>query len=122
MLPSSFASNTDSFLASGLEGLCRNIGAIGSTLPPPAMGSSLGCLSYLAQGMMEGLYSKFSGQASGKWSIRLSRFLIVVNACGLWGVGGEPLPWHVIISLEVTIEIERGRSGGIIKFKLTPIG
>ena len=95
MLPESFALKTDSPQALGLDVLRRNIAAIGLTSPPPAAGSSLGSASVLAQGMGEGLWSKLSGQASGKWYVCLSHFLIVVNARGLRGVlGGAPLPWH----------------------------
>ena len=69
---------------------------------------------YLAQGMGEGLSSKFTGQVSGKWSVGLSRLLIVANAHGLRrGFGGTPLPWHVQGSLEVTIERYRGGLIGI---------
>ena len=90
MLPASFASNPDLSPPSGLEGLRRNIAAIGSTLPPPAAGSSLGHASVLAQGMGEGLSSKFDGQASGKWVFCLSHLLIVANTPGLrGGVGGH---------------------------------
>ena len=114
MLPASFASNTESSPASGLECLRRNITAIGSTLPPPVAGSSLGCASVLAQGMGQGLLLKFAGQASGKWSVCLLRFLIVANAFGLWGgFGGTPLPWHAQGSLEVTIKREGGGLIGI---------
>ena len=83
MLPAYFASNTESSPASGLEGLRHNIAAIGSTPPPPEAGSSLGRASVLAQGMGEGLLSKFFGQASGKWSVRLLHLLIVASDCGL---------------------------------------
>ena len=51
MLPSSFALKPNLPLMSGLEGLCRNIAAIGSTPLPPAAGSSLRRTSVLAQGM-----------------------------------------------------------------------
>ena len=77
----------DSYPASWLEGLRRNLVAIGSTLPPPAAGSSLGGASVLAQSMGEGLSWTFAGQASGKWSVCLSRFLIFENARGLQGGG-----------------------------------
>ena len=119
IMPDSFASKTDLSPPPGMEGLCRNIAAIGSTPPPLEAGSSLGCASVLAQGMGEGLLSKFAVQTSGKWSICLSRLLIVENDRGLrGGFGGMPLPWHPQGSLEVTIEIDRGRSGGINKFKI----
>ena len=122
MLPASFSSKPHSSPTSGLQGLCRNITAIRLTPPPPAVGSFLGRASVLSRCMGEGLLSKFSGQASGKWSICLSRFLIVANAHGLRGVfGGTPLPWHAQIFLGVTIKRERGRSGGINKFKLTTV-
>ena len=76
------------------EGLRRNIAARGSTPPPPAVGSSLGRVSVLAQGMGEGPSSKFTGQASGKWSVILLRFLIVANTRGLrffFGGGGTAM-------------------------------
>ena len=38
------------------------------------------------------------------------------------GVGGTPLPWHTHISLEVTIERDRGIMGGINKFILRVVG
>ena len=82
-MPAYFVLNTNSSPESGLEGLCCNLGAIGSTLPPPAAGSSPGRTPILAHGMGEGLLSKFAGQASGKWSVRLSRLLIVANARGI---------------------------------------
>ena len=88
MLPVSFSSKSNSSPLSGMEGLRRNIAAIGSTQPPPAAGSSLGCASILEQVTGEGLLSKLSGQASVKWSIRFSRLLIVTNARGLRGGGG----------------------------------
>ena len=66
MLPASFISIHDSSLASGLEGLRRNLADIGATLPPPAEGSSLGRASDLAKGTGEGLSSTFDGQASGE--------------------------------------------------------
>ena len=89
MMPASFASKPDLSLPSGLEGLRRNIAAIGSTPPPPAAGSSLGRASVLSQCVVEGLSSNFSGQSSGKWSVLLSHFMTVTNACGLrfWGAG-----------------------------------
>ena len=120
MLPASFASKPDSSPASGLEVLRRNIAAIDSTLTPPAAGSSLRRAYVLVQDMGEGMLSNLSGQASGKWSVCLSRLLIFANAHGLrggLGVGGTPLPWHAQISLEITIKRERGRSGGINNFK-----
>ena len=95
MLPASFASNPNLYPALGLEGLRRNLAAIGSTLPPSAAASSLGSASVLEQGMGEGLLLTFAGQASGEWSIRFSRLLIFANACGLHGIfGGTSLPWH----------------------------
>ena len=106
-------------LRRGLEGLCRNIATIGLTPLPPAAGSSLGRASVMAQGMGEGLSLKFAVQAIGKWVFCLSRLLIVANARGLrGGFGGMPLPWNAHISLEVTTKRERGRSGGINKFKI----
>ena len=46
-------------------------------------------------------------------------FMIFANARGLWGdFGGTPLTWHAHISLEVRIKIERGRLGGINKFRI----
>ena len=90
MLPASFALNPDSSPALGLEVLHCNIAVIRSTPPPPAAVSSLRRASILAQGMGEGLLSKFSVQASGKWSVHLSRFLIVGNTCMLRGdLGGR---------------------------------
>ena len=57
--------------------------------------SSLRGASILAQGMGEGLQSKFAGQASGKWSVCLSCLLGFLNARGLQGgFGGTPLPWY----------------------------
>ena len=88
MMPASFALKPDSSTPSGLEGLCRNITPNGSTPPSPAAGSSLGRASVLAQGMGEGLSSKFAGQARGKWDVFLSRLLTFANARGLrffWG-------------------------------------
>ena len=87
MLPASFASKTDSSPASGLEGLRRNLADIGSTLTPPAAGSYLWRASVLSQGIGEGLSSNLTGQANGKWSIRLLRLLIVANARELQGGG-----------------------------------
>ena len=89
MLPASFASKPDSSPALGLEVLRPNITAIGSTPPPRLVGSSLVRVSVLAQRMGEGLSSEFAGQASGKWYVRLSRFLIVANARGLGGGGNQ---------------------------------
>ena len=92
MLPASFASKPDSSPASGLEVLRRNIAAIDSTLTPPAAGSSLRRAYVLVQDMGEGMLSNLSGQASGKWSVCLSRLLIFANAHGLrggWGLGGH---------------------------------
>ena len=110
MLPASFASNTDSSPALGLEGLCRNLVTIGLKPPPPSAGSLIGRPSVLVQGMGEGLSSKFAGKASGKWSVSLSRVLIFANTCELWGgFGGNPLPWHAQGSLDVTIKGEIGR-------------
>ena len=104
MLPTEFASKPYLSPPSGLEGLRRNITAIGSTPPPPEAGTSLGHASVLAQGMRECLLSKFSGQASGKWVVRLSCLLIAANARGLQGRGRwTPLPWHAQISLELNI-------------------
>ena len=88
MLPASFAPNTESSLASGMEGLRHNFATIRSTPPPPSAGSSLGRASVLVQDMGEGLSLKFTGQASDKWSVCLSSFLIVDNACELRGGGG----------------------------------
>ena len=85
ILNTSFSSKTDSYPPSGLEGLCHNIAAIGSTPPPPTAGSSLGRALVLSQGMGEGLSSKFSGQASGKRSVCFSRLRIVANNRGLQG-------------------------------------
>ena len=39
----------------------------------------------LGKGQGEGLLSNFSGKSSGKWSVNLSRLLIVANARGLRG-------------------------------------
>ena len=100
MLPASFASKPDSSPVLGLEGLHHNIATIGLTLPPPSEGYFLSCTSILAQGMWEDLPSKFSGQASGKWSVRLLCLLIFANDRGLWWFGGgrhfhgtSRLPW-----------------------------
>ena len=73
---------------------------------------------------MKGLSSKFSGKASGKWVVRLSRYLIVANTHGLLGsFGGTPLPWHPHISMEVTIERERdGYWVELISLKLITVG
>ena len=89
MLHASFESKPDSSPALGLEGLCRNIAAIGLNQSPPAAGSSLWRVSVLAQDMGGSLSSKFSGQASGKWSVSLSHILIFANARGLWRWGFE---------------------------------
>ena len=95
MLPASFAPNTESSLASGMEGLRHNFATIRSTPPPPSAGSSLGRASVLVQDMGEGLSLKFTGQASDKWSVCLSRLLVFFNARGLQGgFGGTPLPWY----------------------------
>ena len=109
MLPASFASKPNSSPASGMEGLRRKIAAIGSTPPPPVVGSSLWHASVLSQGMGEGLSLTLSGQASGKWYVSLSRLLRIANTRGLLGgFGGTSLPWHAYIYLEVTIrKIER---------------
>ena len=123
MLRTYLASKPGSSPMLGLEGLLCNIAAIGSIPPPPAMVFSLGRASVLSHVMGKGLLSKFSGQASFKCSVRLSRFLNFANTRGLrGGVGGTPLPWHAHISLEVITEIEIGRSGAIINFKLTTVG
>ena len=90
MMPASFASKPDSPPASGLEGLRRNLTAIGLTPPPPAAESSLRGASILAQGMGEGLQSEFVGQASGKWSVCLSRLLVFLTLVGCrGGLGGR---------------------------------
>ena len=91
MLTASFYLKPDLSPLSWLEGLHHNIAAIGSTPPPPTMVSSLRRVHVLAQGMGEGLSLKLSGQASGKWYVRLSRFLVVANARGLRGgkLGGR---------------------------------
>ena len=95
MLPASFALKPDSSLLLGVEGLFHNIGAIGSTPPPPAEGSSLSRTSVLLRGMGEGMSSKFSVQATVKWYVHLSHFLIIANARGLQGCfEGTPLSWH----------------------------
>ena len=123
MLPASFASNFDLSTPLGMEGLRRNIAAIRSTPPPPAVGYSLGYASVLVQGMGEGLSSKYAGQARDKWFVILLCLLIVANDHRLLGgVGGMPLPYHTQISFDVTIERERGISYGINKFKLTTMG
>ena len=123
MLPDSFAPKPDLSTASGLDGLRHNLVSIGSTPSPPAVGFSLGRASVWAQGMGERLLSMFSGQASGKWSVRFSRLLIFADACGLCRVfGGIPLPCHAQGSLEVMTERVRGRLIGINKFKLKNVG
>ena len=80
MLPASFDSNPESSPALGLECICRNITAIGTNPPLPALGSSVRRTSILVHGMGEGLSLKFSSQESGKWYVRLSSLLIVANA------------------------------------------
>ena len=112
MLPVFFVLKPGSSPLSGMEGLRRNIAAIGSTPLPPTVGSSLGRGSVLAQGMREGLLSNFASQASGKWVVSLSRYLIVANTRGLrFFGGGTPLPWHDQGYLEVTI---KRKGGGLI--------
>ena len=66
ILPASFASKLDSYPASGMEGLRRNLADIGSTPPPPAAGYSLGRASAMEQGMGEGILLTSDGQASNE--------------------------------------------------------
>ena len=66
MFPASFASLPDLSPSSGLEIIRHNFAAVGATPPPPVVVYSYRRASNLAQGMVEGILSKFSGQASGK--------------------------------------------------------
>ena len=70
MLHASFAYKSDSSLESGIEGLRRNIAAIGVTLPPTEAGYYLGHASAFSQGMEEGLSSTFSSQSIGEISVK----------------------------------------------------
>ena len=95
MFPATFVSPPKSSLSLGLEGLHHNLLTIGADLPPPAVVSSLGRASTLAQGMGEGL-SAFAGQVSGEW-ICVDCCVFLVGYRG--GVGGCHCHGMLIVSL-----------------------